>query len=262
VPEPSRFFDVGAGGQMELDLRRDGARFQILRPFGYRDPRYREPFVVPADVARFRTDLASIPWVFAWLVPGLGSHLPAVLLHDGLVVGKTEGKTHLGPDVTREEADGILRDAMANLGVPLIRRWLMWTAVILATALSTLRPRWYWIGVVALTLLGVATLGVLATLDVADVWDVLPWLGDRPWYVELLAGAIFAVLVPLVLSLLWRRLWKAGAIAGVALAFLLHVTVAVIIVGGIYWIAEKVVSAPEGHSPNVRENLDKVEPAA
>jgi hypothetical protein len=33
-------------------------------------------------------------------------------------------------------------------------------------------------------------------------------------------------------------------------------------VGGIYWIAEKVVSAPEGHSPNVRENLDKVEPAA
>ena len=61
---------------MVLQLEPDGARFRILRPFGYRDPAYAEPFIVPKDVATFRTDLASIPWFFAWLVPGLGTHLP------------------------------------------------------------------------------------------------------------------------------------------------------------------------------------------
>ena len=138
--EPTRFFDAATGGTMVLQLEPDGARFRILRPFGYRDPAYADPFVVPADVATFRTDLASIPWFFAWLVPGLGTHLPAVLLHDGLVVKPGEGQTHVGPEATREEADRILRDAMASLGTPVVRRWLMWTAVILATAFSTLRP--------------------------------------------------------------------------------------------------------------------------
>ena len=90
--EPTRFFDPGTGGKMVLQLEPDGARFRILRPFGYRDPAYADPFIVPADVATFRTDLASIPWFFAWLVPGLGTHLPAVLLHDGLVVGPDGGQ--------------------------------------------------------------------------------------------------------------------------------------------------------------------------
>ena len=232
---PSRFFDPATGGPMVLQLEPDGAGFRILRPFGYRDPRYGEPFVVPSDVATFRTDLASIPWFFAWLVPGLGTHLPAVLLHDGLVVGPNEGKTHVGPDVDREEADRILRDAMASLGTPVVRRWLMWTAVILATAFSTLRPRWRWAPLVVGTLLLVAGLGVAATLDLFDVADVLPWMAARPWYVELALGALFAVVVPLVVSVLWGRLWRAGAIAGVALALLLHVTVVVAAIYGIYW---------------------------
>jgi hypothetical protein len=85
---------VKTGGEMQLRLRRHGDEFQILRKFGYRDPGYVEPFIVPADPEHFRTDLASIPWVFAWLVPGLGTHLPAVLLHDALVVNG--GKDHEG----------------------------------------------------------------------------------------------------------------------------------------------------------------------
>lgn len=259
--EPSRFFDADdpAHGKMLLQLQPDGAKFQILRRFGYHDPHHPgEPFIVPADPVTFRTDLASIPWFFGWLVPGLGTHLPAVLLHDGLVVGLREGKTHQGPDVDREEADRILRDAMASLGTPVIRRWLMWTAVIMATAVSTLRPRWYWPPVVIGTLLAVAGLGTLATLDVVDAWDVLPWMGDRPWTTELLLGAAFAVLVPLVLSVLWRRLWVAGAFAGITLALLLHVTAAVFVVYGVYWLAETVVSgAAERASPSVNTNLEQ-----
>ncbi len=257
--EPSRFFDPATGGTMVLHLEPDGARFRILRQIGYRDPGYEQPFAFPRDVATFRTDLASSPWFFAWLVPGLGTHLPAVLLHDALVVRPGEGKTHIGPDVDREEADRILRDAMASLGTPVVRRWLMWSAVTLATAFSTLRPRWRWAPLVVATLLAVAALGVAATLDLLDVADVLPWMGESPWYLELALGSVFAVLIPLVVSVLWGRLWRAGAIAGVALALLLHVTVAVALVYGIYWIVERAVSAREGASPSPRENLEEAD---
>ncbi|MET0728818.1 MAG: DUF1353 domain-containing protein [Acidimicrobiales bacterium] len=257
--EPDRFFDAESGGRMVLQLEPDGARFRILRPFGYRDPRHAEPFIVPADVVSFRTDLASIPWFVAWLVPGLGTHLPAVLLHDGLVVNPGEGKTHIGPDIDREEADRILRDAMASLGTPVVRRWLMWTAVIMATAFSALRPRWRWAALVVGTFAVVGVLGVVATLDLVDVADVLPWMGDRSWTAEVLWGATFALVVPLVISLLWGRLWRAGAIAGLALALLLHVTAAVMLVYGIYWVVERLASAREGTSPSAHVNLEEAD---
>lgn len=253
---PDRFYDPATGGRMELQLEPEGARFKMLKPFGYQDPKHAEPFIVPADVAGFRTDLASIPWFFAWLVPGLGTHLPAVLVHDALVLKPGEAKAHIGPDVDREEADRILRDAMASLGTPVVRRWLMWTAVTLATAFVTLRPRLRWAPVVAGTLLVIGGLGVLATLDLLDIADVLPWMGDRSWPIELATGGAMALLVPLVLSVLWGRLWKAGATAGVALALLLHVTAAVALVYGVYWVLERVVSAGEGASPSSRSNLE------
>ena len=257
--EPSRFFDPDTGGTMVLQLEPDGARFRMLRQLGYQDPRHAEAFIVPADVDAFRTDLASIPWFFAWLVPGIGTHLPAVLVHDALVVQPGEGKTHLGPDVDREEADRILRDAMASLGTPVVRRWLMWTAVTLATAFSAIQPRWRWAPLVVATLLVVAGLGTVATLDLLDVADVLPWMGDRPLGAELLGGALFAVAVPAALSVLWGRLWRAGLYAGLALALLLHVTVLVALVYYLYWLLEKAVSASEGASPSARANLEEAD---
>ena len=195
---------------------------------------------MPKDVATFRTDLASIPWFFAWLVPGLGTHLPAVLLHDGLVVGPNEGKTHIGPDVDREEADRILRDAMASLGTPVVRRWLMWTAVILATAFSTLRPRWRWAPLVVGTLAagGRARGGGDARSARRRRRAAVD---GRPTVVRR-GGArrrCSRSSCPLLVSVLWGRLWRAGAIAGIALALLLHVTVVVATVYGIYWVLER-----------------------
>lgn len=258
MQQVDRFFDAETGGEARLELRRDGARFVMLRQLGYRDPLHGEPFIVPADTERFHTDLASIPWFFAWLVPGLGTHLPAVIVHDALVVKPGEGKSHLGPNVDREEADRILRDAMASLGTPMIRRWIMWTAVTLATAMHDLRPRLYWRALVVATLTAIVTLGCLATADLVDAADLLPWMGDRPWLVEVYSGAVFAVLVPLAISVAWRRLWKAGAIAGVSLALLLHVTAAVVSVYAVYWIAEWFASRPEGATPSVTENLEVI----
>ena len=46
-------------------------------------------------------------------------------------------------------------------------------------------------------------------------------------------------------------------IAGVALAFLRHVTAAVLAVYGVYRVAETVVSRPEGMGPDVAENLEQ-----
>ena len=86
--------------------------------------RYASPFLVPAPDTHFRTDLTSVPTVFLWLVPTVGTHLPAALLHDALVYDEDEPKTYQGPDTTPEEADRIFRDAMPGLGVARIRRWL------------------------------------------------------------------------------------------------------------------------------------------
>lgn len=253
--EANRFFDVETGGAIQLRLQQSGAGFKLLRQFGYRDPRYSKPFIVPANTETFETDLASIPWFFAWLVPGLGTHLPAVLLHDGLVVNKGEPKTHLGPDVDREEADRILRDAMASLGTPRIRRWIMWTAVILATAWRALQPSAWWRLLVVATLGTILVLGSIATLDLVDLWDVLPWMGDRVWWVELIGGAAFALLIPAALSVLWGRLWPAAAIGGITLAFLLHVTLMILALYSVYWVAEAAISRPEGTLPNAHESL-------
>lgn len=261
MTETSRFYDVGTGApNVQLELRQDGAGFRMLRQFGYRDPRHAEPFVVPADVGAFSTDLASVPGVFAWLVPGLGTHLPAVLLHDALVLGDRETKQHVGPDVDRVEADRLLRDAMASLGTPLIRRWLMWAAVSIATCWQAEKPRWWSRLVVVVTIGVIVVLGVLATLDVFDVADVLPWMGDRWWLAEVAGGAAGALVVPLVLSVLWRRLWRAAFIAGTALAFLLHVTIAVATVYGLYLMAEALVS--QGTGADVKENLERAVPSS
>lgn len=237
-----RFYDVATGGPLRLELAsHDGTRFRLLRRIGYRDPRHPRPFEVPApgDLQAFLTDLVSVPWFFTWLVPKTGVHLPAAVLHDALVGTPATGPTYTGPRVDRREADRIFRDAMLDAGAGPVRAWLAWTAVTLPTAWWSLRPRWLWRLRVAGFFGAIVVLGVLATLDLLDVVDVLPWMGERPWWAELTLGALAAVVIPLLLALTWGPLWAAAAIGGVALALLLHVTAAVVLVYGVYALAER-----------------------
>src|SRR3546814_11889330 len=78
---------------------------------------------------------------------------------------------------------------------------------------------------VVVTLLVVATLGLLATLDLFDLAGIAsPWLGDRPWWAELLGGLAGALVIPACLALLWggfrsarpggRRVGKEGVSRG------------------------------------------------
>jgi hypothetical protein len=210
--------------------------------------------IVPADADTFRSDLTSVPKFFTWLIPRTGIHLPAALVHDGLVYDKDEEQSYLSENdraATRMQADVILRDAMADLGTSVARRWLIWAAVTLATiwagawteALpapegdSDAKPQivpqhrknaYYRIAAFG-SLAIISALGILATFDWFDKWDKLFWMAERPWYLETLYGAAGAIVVPVILSLFWLRLWKAGVIAGIALAFLLHVTIVVLV---------------------------------
>ena len=236
---PGTFFDAETGGPLQLELGRVGVRkYRLRRQFGYQDHRYAEPFICPNDVGSYDTDLASIPWFFSWIVPSRGAHFPAIMLHDALVVGDGDCPTHLGPVVSREEADRIMRDAMGRLGVGFVRRWLAWTGAFLATAAGTMKPRWFWIGRLLVTFGTIIVLGALATLDVFDVFDVLPWMGDRSMIAELVSAAIGAVIIPLLLSVLWWRRWRAAAIGGLTLAVVYHVTIGMFVGWTVYQIVE------------------------
>ncbi|RNM13018.1 DUF1353 domain-containing protein [Nocardioides pocheonensis] len=224
-------------------------QFALERRIAYRD-RHLGELLVPRVTRTFRSDLTSVPALFTWLVPKTGQHLPATLLHDGLI-HPPEDVTYVSTEghvVLRAEADRVLRDAMADAGTALIRRWLVWSAVATATMLSgagtgwSKAVAWRYRATAALTVLVVAVLGFCATLDLFDLHVTgvpgLPWMGDRPWYAELAGGLAGAVVIPLLLALLWGPFRIAGAVVGVTLAVLLHVTVALVALTGFYRLLE------------------------
>ncbi|MGO4255968.1 DUF1353 domain-containing protein [Marmoricola sp. RAF53] len=255
--ESRRFYDGGVdafedqpeippnpGSDAQVELVRittadGGEQWAMMRRIAYRD-RHLGELLVPRATQSFRTDLTSVPALFTWLVPKTGRHLPATLVHDGLV-HPADDVTYVSTEghvVLRAEADRVLRDALADTGTGVVRRWLVWSAVTALTMVSGAGTGWsvartwrYRLSVLG-TFLVVGVLGVLASLDLFDVdagpVPELPWMGDRSWPVEVAGGLAGAIVVPLVLALLWGRFRIAGAVVGVALAVMLHVTVALI----------------------------------
>ncbi len=250
--DPGEQPDPGADPRIVLERHaEEGVElFELERRIGYLD-RHLGELLVPAD-AEFRTDLTSVPALFTWLVPKTGAHLPAALLHDALVAGRDDPTSYVSTDghvVDRVSADRIFRDAMADTGTGVIRRWIVWTAVTVATifvgrAVPWSRARhWSYRFAAGVTIAAILYLGYSSTSDLFDrSWvgavDV-PWMGDRPFVVELVGGLSGAIVVPLALSLLWGRLRMAGAIAGVMLAVLLHVTVGLAVIGATYVALER-----------------------
>lgn len=266
-PQVSRFYDGGTlpsageegtppdpAEEMRIVLERHAEEgvelFELERRIAYLD-RHLGELLVPAS-ADFRTDLTSVPALFTWLVPKTGAHLPAALLHDALVAGRDDPTSYVstdGHEVDRVEADRVFRDAMADTGTGVVRRWIVWTAVTVATIVVGRSVPWsparHWSYRVAatVTIATIVYLGYSATSDLVDrSWagavDV-PWMGDRPWWAEVAGGFAGAVVLPLALSLLWGRLRMAGAIAGVMLAVLLHVTVGLAVIAATYVLLER-----------------------
>lgn len=259
--EPHRFFDGGEPGGppvpfaplrivLERHLDEGVESFSLDRAIGYDDRRLGR-LRVPAAPG-FRTDLASVPWLFTWLVPRTGRHLPAALLHDGLVGGSDGDTSYVseeGHEIFRDEADRVFRDAMADTGTLLVRRWLVWTAVTIATlwvgsAAWSRRQWWHYRLAAVVTIGSVVVIGTVATLDLLDLpgdGPMLPWMGARPWPAELVGGLAGAIAIPWALGLTWGRFRVAGTISGVALAVLLHVSVALLVLTALYRACEVLV---------------------
>jgi hypothetical protein len=136
-----------------------------------------QDFVVPAGT---KTDFASVPRLFTWLVPTSGKYTKAAVLHDYLCQTGA---------IPRNDADGVFRRALREVGVPNVRRYVMWGAVRLAAGLKGAKVGDV-IGIVLLALLvlpvvvpiAVAMLLVLLALSIVEivVWLVLRAFGQSP----------------------------------------------------------------------------------
>jgi hypothetical protein len=139
----------------------DENSWSLLRPVIYegRD----QTFEVPIG---FVTDFASVPAAFTWLVPRYGVYTKAAVLHDFLCDGAL---------VSRADADGIFRRSMRELGVSLLRRWVMWSAVRLNSRLKGISARdlalWLAVAIPALAFLLVPAVVVL-------VWSAVFYVAE------------------------------------------------------------------------------------
>lgn len=70
-----------------------------------------------------KTDFASVPRMFWWLVPRYGRYTEAAVLHDFLCDQARRG------NFNRCDADGIFRRTLREFGVSYVRRRMMWAAV-------------------------------------------------------------------------------------------------------------------------------------
>jgi hypothetical protein len=168
----------------EVVLKQVGPNaFQLLVGFRYKVPDEDPVYLVPMhDVNRPPTDpnnstnLASVPRWLWWFVASYGLHTKAALLHDHQV--DVEG-------FDRDKADHVFRRALEESKVRWMRRWLMWTAVSLATMMLKKPLRF------------AAFVAMLAGFLVLLVAWLLGWLPWWPALAVLLAGFVFGKRWPL-----------------------------------------------------------------
>ncbi|MBT8492934.1 MAG: DUF1353 domain-containing protein, partial [Deltaproteobacteria bacterium] len=181
----------------------------VLDPDALQDIRQVSPTTLP------RTDLASVPTALTWLVGRYGAHTPAVLIHDRLIGGE------LPEGMTEVHADRYFRFMLADLKIPLIRRWLIFTAVALRTRFAS-----GGLARLSLTLwiLGsIAGHGVAIYAAVAGTW----WLFAA------------AALAPVLFAGLWGRQYGAGIVGAYSAPGILPPTLLGVIGYWVYWILER-----------------------
>src|SRR6266702_2125687 len=158
-----------------VDVRQvDDQDWSTLRALTYHAST--EDFVVPTDQG---TDFASVPRVFVWFIPRYGRYTKAAILHDYLCRISVPAAR-----ITRIDADGIFRQAMRELGVPFLRRWIMWAAVRLGALTNPAgRKKWWteaWrvalVAAVAPPIVAPAAVVIVITLPVFYLVELLAWI--------------------------------------------------------------------------------------
>jgi len=166
---------LGFDTDSTVDVRAvDEKTWAILRELGYRGTKDR--FTVPIEQ---KTDFASVPRIFVWFLPRYGRYTKAAILHDYLwSVEVPAGR------ISRVDADGLFRQAMRELGVPFLRRWIMWAAVRWgALAKSDGRKGWLkegWrvllVTAVAFPIVAPAAVVILLTLPIFYLVEFIVWI--------------------------------------------------------------------------------------
>jgi Protein of unknown function (DUF1353) len=136
----------------------------------------RDRFEVPEGM---ETDFASVPRVFVWFLPRYGRYTKAAILHDYLWREAVPAG-----ELTLAQADGIFRRAMWELGVPFLRRWMMWGAVRIGALVKPggrkgwLRDSWRVIPLLllALPIVGPPALVILVALMVFYLVELLVYV--------------------------------------------------------------------------------------
>lgn len=151
--------------------------WRVLREMFYQGTH--QSFIVPAGAT---TDFASVPRVLVWFLPRYGRYTRAAILHDHLW-----RKLVPAGVLSLPEADGIFRRAMRELGVPFLRRWIMWGAVRLG-ALKKPGGRTRWIrdswpvlplALLTLPIVGPPAIVVLISLALFTVVEFIAYLPLR-----------------------------------------------------------------------------------
>ena len=150
------------------------------------------------------TDLASVPGVLRWFAGRYGVHTPAALIHDWLIPQPVDPPLE---GMTNEYADRYFRFMLDDLGVPTIRRWLMWAAVAFRTRMTS-----GWLNTILLVVWVVASvIGMIAFVY---------GLVGQDWVI-----VIAATLAPIVFALLWGRQYGAGIVAAYSAPWILPPTI-------------------------------------
>jgi len=150
------------------------------------------------------TDLASVPAVLRWFAGRYGVYTPAALIHDWLIPQPVDPPLE---GMTNEYADRYFRFMLGDLGVPTIRRWLMWAATAARSRFSSGWPN--------------ATLLVL--------WVIASIVGMTTFVVGLATGNTLAVIAatfaPFLFAGLWGRQYGAGIVAAYSAPWILPPTI-------------------------------------
>jgi hypothetical protein len=196
--------------------------FELCNGFRYRPERQQTVYTVPKDPNVRTYDLASIPGPLTWLIPTYGEHTLAALLHDDLIECDT-------PADERAAADRLFRDALGELDVPWVRRWLLWGGTALGTLWAT--KGWRRAGMVLWAIVVV----VAAIAFWASILSIgLPWLGDTGLIAPLVAMAT-------ALLLLLPRHVNVGVIAIPTALYLLIPAFVIIVALAVYGLVEWVI---------------------
>ena len=85
------------------------------------------------------TDFASVPRFAVWLIPTYGRYTAPAILHDYLITDMIPAGR-----ISSADTDGLFRRAMRELGVPPVKRWLMWAGVRWGAAFNRRRRAGWW----------------------------------------------------------------------------------------------------------------------